>query len=346
MDIYVIRNNQRYGPYNEQTLLQYVNDGQILKQDRAIEMGGTQENTVGFYLKLAGLKPHVQNKGNIFSQLSAIGTELIFPRTVLFSKQSISDQRFQILALVGLLPMILISIPLYGIGIFYFISLYFSIIWGLFFYHSFKTPQVKFKTTIAVFFITQISIFIVWDLFRLPYLNPFYHLPKSPFPVNLPMFVLGVGFTEELAKMIPLIVILSRAKEPQVPQTMVFYGLISGIAFGVYEGVDYQIRENAKHDYDVAFYLNILRVTALPFLHACWSGIAGYFLAFAKLYPKYRISLYFLTISIPAIIHGLYDSLVSIDGLAIFALFAVLIGLMLLVIYLKQGVNYQSKLKN
>lgn len=343
MDIYVIRNNQKYGPYNEQALLQYVNDGQILKQDRAIEMGGTQENTVGFYLKRAGFKPRVQNKGNIFSQLSAIGTELIFPRTVLFSKQSISDQRFQILALVGLLPMILISIPLYGIGIFYFISLYFSIIWGLFFYHSFKTAQVKFKTTIAVFFITQALIFIVWDLFGFQLLNPFYHFPTTPFPVNLPMFVLGVGFTEELAKMIPLIVILSRAKEPLVPQTIVFYGLISGIAFGVYEGVEYQTGINAEQQYDVAFFLNILRLTSLPFLHACWSGMAGYFLAFAKLYPKYRIGLYFLAICIPALIHGLYDSLTSLHFIPLIIVF---FGLMLLVIYLKQGVNYQSKLRN
>lgn len=342
MDIYIIRNNQQYGPYNEHTLLQYVNSGQILKQDRAIEVGGTKEQTVAYYLKQARLKPRVENKGNIISQLSAIGSELIFPRTALFSKQFLSDQRFLILALVGLLPMVIMNIPLRGFFIFYEVSLYFSIIWGLFFYASFKTPQVKLKTTLSVFFLTQLCVFVVWDLFGLPQLNPFYALCDAAFPVNIGGFTLGVGVTEEFAKMIPLIIILKKAKEPLIPQTVVFYGLMSGIAFGVYEGVQYQMTVNAEQEYDVSFFLNIARLTSLPFLHACWCGIAGYFLSFAQLYPKYRRGLYVLALAIPAIIHGLYDSLA---GFPIVPLVLVFFGLMLLTIYLKQGVNYQSKLR-
>ncbi len=341
--IYVIRNNQQFGPYDETTLLQYVNSGQILKQDRAIEVGGSTEHTVAFYLKKAGLKPHVVNKGNIISQLSSIGSELILPRTALFSKQFLSDQRFMILALVGLLPMVIMNIPLGGFFIFYEVALYFSIIWGLFFYASFKTPQVKLKTTLIVFFLTQLCVFIVWDIFGLPSLNPFYSLCNYAFPFNVGGFTLGVGITEELGKMIPLIIILKKAKEPLIPQTMVFYGLMSGIAFGVYEGVQYQMTVNAEQDYDVSFFLNIARLTSLPFLHACWCGIAGYFLSFAQLYPKYRRGLYVLALAIPALIHVLYDSLANYP---IVPLVLVFFGLLLLTIYLKQGVNYQSKLRN
>lgn len=341
--VYIIRNNQQFGPYDEQTLLQYVNSGQVLKQDRAIEVGGSTERTVDFYLKRVGLKPHVENKGNIISQLSAIGSELIFPRTALFSKQFLSDQRFLILALVGLLPMVIMNIPLGGFFIFYEVSLYFSVVWGLFFYASFKTPQVKLKTTLYVFFLTQLCVFIVWDIFGLPSLNPFYALCNFSFPFNVGGFTLGVGLTEELGKMIPLLFILKKAKEPLIPQTMVFYGLMSGIAFGVYEGVQYQMTVNAEQDYDVSFFLNIARLTSLPFLHACWCGIAGYFLSFAQLYPKYRRGLYVLAIVIPALIHGLYDSLANYP---IIPLVLVFFGLMLLTIYLKQGVNYQSKLRN
>ena len=90
---------------------------------------------------------------------------------------------------------------------------------------------------------------------------------------------------------------------------MVFYGLMSGIAFGVFEGVQYQITVNAQQTYDVSFFLNIARLTSLPFLHACWCGIAGYFLSFANLYPKYRRGLYTLALCVPAVIHGLYDAL-------------------------------------
>lgn len=342
MGIYVIRNNQQYGPYDEYTLLSYVNNGQILKQDRAIEAGGNKVHTVTFYLKQARLKPQIENKGNIFSQLSAIGSELIFPRTALFSKQFLSDQRFLILALVGLLPMVIMNIPLGGFFIFYEVSLYFSIIWGLFFYASFKTPQVKLKTTLSVFFLTQLCVFVAWDIFGLPKLNPFYALCDTVFPIRIAGFTLGVGLTEELGKLIPLLIILKMAKEPLIPQTMVFYGLMSGIAFGVYEGVQYQMTVNAEQTYDVSFFLNIARLTSLPFLHACWCGISGYFLSFAHLYPKYRRGLYVLALVVPSLIHGLYDSFANFP---IVPLILVFFGLMLLSIYLKQGVNYQSKMR-
>jgi protease PrsW len=341
MNIYVIRNNQRFGPYDEHSLLSYVANGQILKHDKAIADGDYQERTVGYYLKRAGMKCPIKNNGNIFSQLSAIGTELIFPKAKLFSKQFLSDQRFLILALVGLLPMVIMYIPLGGFFIFYEVSLYFSIIWGLFFYACFKTKQVKLKTTLSVFFLTQLCVFVVWDILGLPNLNPFYLFKDSPFPINIIGFVGGVGFTEELAKMVPLFLILNKAKEPMIPQTMVFYGLMSGIAFGVFEGVQYQMTINAEQNYDVSFFLNIARLTSLPFLHACWCGIAGYFLSFAHLYPKYRRGLYALALTIPAIIHGLYD---SVTGFWIVPLVLVFAGLLLLSVYLKQSVDYQSKL--
>jgi RsiW-degrading membrane proteinase PrsW (M82 family) len=97
---------------------------------------------------------------------------------------------------------------------------------------------------------------------------------------------------------------------------------------------------NTQLDYANAFFMNVARLTSLPFLHAVWAGIAGYFLSFACLYPKYRLSLYFLAIAVPAVIHGLYDTL----GWSIPGLMLTLLSVVLLMCYLKQGVNYQSKL--
>lgn len=342
MSIYVIRNNQRFGPYTEQTLLAYVNQGQILVQDKAIKDGDVQEQTVGFYIKQSELKCKVISKGNIVSQLKAIGSELIFPKTTMLSKQFLSDQRFLILAIVGLLPMIIMHIPLGGFLLFYEVALYFSIIWGIFFYTCFKTNQVKLNTTLIVFFLTQGIVFIAWDILGIPRLNPFYAFTEMSFPISIVGYIGGVGFTEEIAKLLPLLFVLRRAKEPLIPQTMVFYGLMSGIAFGVYEGVQYQMTVNAEQTYDVSYFLNIARLTSLPFLHACWCGIAGYFHAFAHLYPIYRYGLYTLAISVPALTHGLYDSLSNFWGISLVMVF---IGLMLLMVYLKQGVNYQSKLR-
>lgn len=338
--IYVIRNNQQYGPYPEDVLSQYVNNGQVLKHDRAIDENGN-ENTVKYFLKQAGYKIKVAHKGNIFGQFRAIGSELIFPRTALFSKKFVTDPRFIILALVGLLPMVIMHIPLGGFFIFYEVSLYFAMIWGLFFYSVFNTPQVKTKTTLYLFFFTQVFVFLFWG-FGIPNFNPFYAFVEAGFPLNLLGYTLGVGVTEEFAKMIPLIVILRRAKEPIIPQTLLYYGLMSGIAFGVWEGVEYQMGVNSTLEYDASFFMNIARLTSLPFLHACWCGIAAYFLAFAQLYPKYRRALYVLAISIPALLHGVYD---TFSNVWILPLFIIFFGLLLLTIYLKQGVNYQSKLR-
>ena len=86
--------------------------------------------------------------------------------------------------------------------------------------------------------------------------------------------------------------------------------------------------------------MNVARLTSLPFLHAIWCGISGYFLSFSQLFPLNRKGLILLSISVPAILHGLYDVFTwSIIGLAI-TIFSVL----LLVFYIKKCLDYQSKL--
>lgn len=342
--VYIIRNNQDYGPYDENTLLSYVNTGQILLHDKAKDVSTQKMNTVLYFLKRAGLKSKVVHDGNLVSQLHKIGTELIIPKNSFVNKQWLSDKRLLVLAIIGLFPTVLMTIPIEAFGIFYAIALYFSYIWAVFFYYLFKTPQVSMTTTISVFFFTQLFVFVVWNLFGLPRLNPFYKLMDLTFPLNLLGYTLGVGLTEELAKALPLLIIYKRAKEPLLPQTLVYYGLMSGIAFGVFEGMQYQLGVNSELDYTGAFFMNIARLTSMPFLHAIWCGIAGYFIAFANLYPKYRMSLYFLAITVPAILHGLYDTLCG--SLMIFAVLITFIGVILLMTYLKQGVNYQSKLQN
>ncbi len=344
--IYIERNNRRFGPYDDATLVSYVNSGQILLCDLAFDDVASKNITIRKYLKTKHLKARVQHGGSIFNQFKKIGTELLFPKDAFKKSNIISDSRLLILALIGLIPSTLMFLPISGFVVFYCISLYFAIIWGLFFYYLFKTPQVSLRTTITIFFITQIAVFVIWDIFGMPKLNPFYGLINSIFPLSMIGYILGVGVTEELGKAIPLFIIKRRAKYPLIPQTLVFYGLISGIAFGVFEGVQYQMGINAEQEYEIAYVLNILRLTSLPFIHAVWCGIAGYFISFASLYPKYRISLYFLSITIPALLHGLYDTFCGSLLGSIIALPVMFVAVILLNAYLKQGVNYQSKLRN
>jgi len=342
---YVIRNNQQFGPYDTQILKSYVEDGKILLHDKAFtKLEPNVIKTVGQLLQNSGVKVEIKHKGNIFSQINDIGRELIFPDDVFSRKEWLKDKRLLILAIIGLAPAFLIRFTLLPFLTFYAIALYFSAIWGLFFFYLFKTKQVTTKITIVIFFLTQAFVFVLFDIGRLPnwpIISFFYSLTENGLWVSrLIGFIFGVGMCEEFVKAIPLFIILFRTKEPIIPQTMVFYGLISGIAFGVYEGVQYQTTVNTQLGYSDAFFMNITRLTSLPFLHAIWAGIAGYFIAFAALYPKYRISLSFLAIFIPAIIHGFYDTL----GWSLTGLVITLLGVILLMSYLRQSVNYQSKL--
>jgi len=343
--IYIIRNNQQYGPYEPNILKAYIEDGKILLFDKAfVSNDPAKVETAGFFLKQFGIRVKVAHKGGLISQINEIGQELIIPGDVFSRKEILKDKRLLILALLGLSPAFLIKFTWHPYFTFYTISLYFSVIWGLFFFYFFKTPQIKTKTTVALFFILQAFVFLVWDIFSLPnwpLISILFSLTGSEnIILRLFGYILGVGLCEELVKALPLFLILNKTKEPYIPQSMVFYGLMSGIAFGVFEGVQYQLTVNAELDYANAFFFNIARLTSLPFLHAIWAGIAGYFLAFAKLYPKYRLSLYFLAIGVPALIHGLYNVL----GWSIPGLILTVISVILLMSYLKQGVNYQSKL--
>ena len=344
--IYILRNNQKYGPYDNSARVAYVNAGQLLMVDSLVDDSTGEITTVRKYIKRHNLKVKIQHGGSFSNQLNKIGAELIIPKNA-FTKQSIvTDTRLLLLALVGLLPSIFMFLPIGGFLVFYLVSLYFAIIWGLFFYYFFKTPQVNIKTTALVFFITQAAVFLIWDILGLPKLNPFYNLIDTILPLSLIGYILGVGLTEELGKSIPLFIINRRTNAPLIPQTLVFYGLMSGIAFGVFEGVQYQMTINAEQEYTTAFFLNILRLTSLPFIHAVWCGISGYFISFASLYPKYRVALYFLAITIPAILHGVYDTFCGNLLGSLIALPTMFITVVLLNAYLKQGINYQSKLRN
>ena len=181
----IIRNNQEFGPYDYQALSTYVKSGQILLCDQAKDVSTGEVNSVRYFFRKNKIKVKVDKKGGLIDQLKNIGGELIIPKSVIASKQWILDKRLLLLALVGLCPSLMMILPLGGFFTFYCVSLYFAAIWGLFFYFFFKTNQVNVKTTLLVFFLTQIIVFVLWDVLGLPSINPFYHLVKAVFPLNM-----------------------------------------------------------------------------------------------------------------------------------------------------------------
>lgn len=339
--IYIIRNTHEYGPYDETVVANYVEQGILLSHDKARDAVSGREGTVEDFLSMRGLHPRVRDKGTVMQQLRAIGSEFIFPKEDMSNHHWLEDKRLLILAVAGLSLSVLMLLPIGGVLVFYAISLYFAVIWGMFFYAFFRTRQVNVVTTVSVFFLTQLAVFIIFS--GLNQLNFFYFFTKMAFPINIIGYVLGVGLTEEFVKMTPLLFLVHRSREPLLPQTLVYYGLMSGIAFGVFEGVQYQTQVNVQADYTTAFFLNIARLTSLPFIHALWGGICGYFVGFANLYPRYRKSLYVLALAIPATLHGLYDSFAG--TFYIVSLMVAFGSVLVLMTYLSKSNSFREKLK-
>ncbi len=340
MQYSIERNNQTFGPYDLSTIQNYVYEGKILLQDKVVSSQG-ENISVRDVLKRNNLKYKIKS-GNIFSQIQSFGLNLLLPKDSISFKTLKEDSKLIIISLVGLAPAFLIRITGATVITFYVIALYFSLIWGLFFYSVFKTNQVSIKKTVLIFFSVQILIFFSVFVLDINQFNPFYRLIEegNSFVNQVIGFVFGVGVFEELVKLLPVYLFLKYSKEPLLPQTVVFYGLISGIGFGVFEGVIYQINVNSKLDYNTSFFMNIARLTSLPFLHAVWSGISSYFISFSFLYPIKRYSMWLLAIFIPAILHGLYD----VFTWSLIGLFISYLGVALLIIYLKKAKDFQSKI--
>lgn len=340
MQYSIERNNQTFGPYELSTIQTYVYEGKILLQDKVVSSKG-EIISVRDILKQNNIKYKIRS-GNILSQIQSFGLNLLLPKDSFSYKTLKGDSKLLIISLVGLAPAFLIKITGATIITFYVIALYFSLIWGLFFYSVFNTFQVAIKKTILIFFAVQILIFFSVFILDINQFNPFYKLidESNSFYNRIIGYIFGVGIFEELIKLIPVYFFIKYSKAPLLPQTVVFYGLISGIGFGVFEGVVYQISVNSKLDYSTSFFMNIARLTSLPFLHAVWSGISSYFIAFFFLYPTKRYAMLLLAIVIPAILHGLYD----VFTWSLIGLFIAYLGVALLIIYLKKAKDFQSKI--
>jgi protease PrsW len=341
--ITIHRNNQTFGPYSILNLKLYVEEGKILLNDVAKGENDLKFSTVKQIVKDNNLEINIKNNGTLRNQIKSIGKTLIFPSFDFIKIDLFKDKKLIYLALIGLAPAFLIRFTFSSYFTFYAIALYFSTLWAIFFNNLFKTNQVTSKSTIRIFFLSQIAALILVNLQSVPPFSIFYSILDSDLIIaRLIGYILGVGVLEEFIKAIPLYYLIKNAKEPIIPQTLVFYGLMSGIGFGVFEGVQYQLTTNTKLDYNEAFFMNIARLTSLPFLHAVWCGISGYFIAFGNLFPLNRKGLFLLSIAIPAILHGAYD----VFGWSIIGLIITVISVLLLVFYLKKAKDYQSKLLN
>jgi RsiW-degrading membrane proteinase PrsW (M82 family) len=258
---------------------------------------------------------------------------------------------------IGLLPLIIYAVFGGGTQIshaFWAMALYFSGLWALFFYYVFPTPGARVRIASLCFFVT--------GLLAISLLPLVYHLwpwsvlfewtrPPNAFLLQWLGYVLGVGVPEELCKALVLLFVAKRFA-PMPPQAMLFYGLMAGLGFGIYEGVSYQTSHNFRFAIDAAGYrdqttfaaeyylLNLIRLTTLPFLHAIWTGMAGYFIGFAAQFPERKRGLWIVALGVPALLHGSYNAL----GSAALGLVVALVSVLALNLYLAKSVDFEKLL--
>jgi RsiW-degrading membrane proteinase PrsW (M82 family) len=314
--ITVSRNKQDFGPYSLAAAQQYLSQGTLLSHDLARDASNPGSVPVPLAQLLAshGFAAPSASSGNPFAQayqnLRSFDLKLLFPWSTISSSAVFKDRRLIYLAAIGLGPAIALAIaPAAWVG-YAALAVYFSVIWALFFYHLFKTPEMIPKTCVQCFLFTGfVSIPILLILQRIPPWTVFYKWADADSMLLrfLGMFF-GVGLSEELCKAAIIFWLVRRPGVLLLPQTVVFYAMISGLGFGICEGVEYQMTLNRKQGVDEAYFLNVARLTSLPFIHAVWAGLAGYFISFAVINPRKRYGLWILAICVPAFFHAVYNT--------------------------------------
>ncbi|MDA7936607.1 PrsW family glutamic-type intramembrane protease [bacterium] len=346
--VIVERSGQRYGPYSANTLETYVVSGELLRNDWVISPSGDWEGRIPLsaYLKSKGLKTHAQRSGKGFGgsvhELKELAGELIWPWRQIRQLEWIQDRKFLTLSGLGLLPMFAMSVFSTGSLLFWAVALYSAFLWGWLYYSQLATKEAQVKLCVICFLGTAFVAIPAW-LFLQSF--PPWSLLMSE-AIDGGFFGqaignwLGVGFHEELAKAAVIFWVITRPGAIYNPRTVVLYGLMCGLGFGIHEGVFYQQEINPAAGVNNAYFLNIARLTSLPFLHSVWGGISAYYLGFASLYPARRFGLWFFGLLIPATLHATHN----MSGFGLVGLCNAAFSVLLLLFYLDKAKDMQSAL--
>lgn len=271
---------------------------------------------------------------------------VLIPWAELKSGAWLKQRRAFLIAGVGLFPMAILAF--FGDSqdlhqAYWAVAFYFSLLWAGFFYQAFPVIGVRKKDAGYCLFGSAICCtLLLWLIYSLTPAKVLEAWITSPMLLKAWIgFVGGVGVPEELAKAL-ILILMFREKDRIHPHTMLFYGLMAGLGFGLYEGVRYQFHWNWQltRTPEGYYLLNLLRLTSLPFLHAVWGGIAGHFLGYSLWYPKHRMVLVLAAIGIPAVLHGTYD----LFSQHLFGLCVAAFSVLALNLYLARGMELEREL--
>ena len=130
--------------------------------------------------------------------------------------------------------------------------------------------------------------------------------------------VLAIGVIEELAKMIPFLLIILRFKEFNEPIDGIIYGSFIALGFAAVENIYYLQFLTGIEAYARGF--------AGPIVHIIFASIWSYYIGKAYLFEKSLVSTILASLAFTAILHGIYDFIVIGLSASVLPIAAVLIA--------------------
>jgi RsiW-degrading membrane proteinase PrsW (M82 family) len=196
-------------------------------------------------------------------------------------------------------------------------SLYIAPLWAIAFWHLIRPGPIRFiEAQIAIGIVVWV---LLWLQLVTVHINDHLGAPGR-FGVAL-----AVGLNEEITKALPILVaalllLWLRGTKLDVRMWM-FLGTIAGLTFGVREQAFYTLVDivgiaHAKVNTEavVAVLAFAERVFVDGLQHAVWAGVSAFFIGMAVNYPRRRVWLIALGISIPVLLHAMNDWTASATG--------------------------------
>jgi RsiW-degrading membrane proteinase PrsW (M82 family) len=185
-----------------------------------------------------------------------------------------------------------------------FLVVYFSLAWGAYFYVFLTKQTSNLWIGIGTAVFTILIGVPFGRLLKHTLFSPFYSLADSSSGAwRLLGDVFSHGLTEELLKALPILLLTFAVSRIKRPVDGAFYGALSGLGFAAWEGYKFMVQSQGSSE---ALMETLLRTTTLPFLHASFSAIAGYFIALSR-FNRQRLAVCATGIATAAVLHGFYD---------------------------------------
>jgi RsiW-degrading membrane proteinase PrsW (M82 family) len=129
-----------------------------------------------------------------------------------------------------------------------------------------------------------------------------YLLAETNLPGLFAYAILAIGVIEELAKMIPFLLIVIHFKEFNEPIDGIIYASFIALGFAAVENIQYLRYAPGLEAWARGF--------AGPVIHIVFASIWGYYIGRARLCRRYLPGTIFAALAITAMLHGIYDFVV------------------------------------